>query len=107
MLIKTGMQAANTHNTQTNSKEEHTQITRQTVGRTRRTAKTKAHKVLPRDVQDIPYVRLTSILAGQHKRNCYSDSTAIWLQSLQLNSFLAMFLYLPVSKSSECLYVGA
>ena len=45
--IKTGMQAANTSNTQTNSKAAQTQITGQRDGRTRRTAKTKAHDILP------------------------------------------------------------
>ena len=38
------MQAANTYNTQTNSKAAQTQITRQTDGQTRRTAK---HKYTP------------------------------------------------------------
>ena len=46
-LIKTGMQAANTYNTQTNSKEAQTQITRQTGGQTRRTAKPQAHNKQP------------------------------------------------------------
>ena len=47
LQIKTGMQAANTYNTQTNSKAAQTQITRQTDGRTRRTAKTQAHDIQP------------------------------------------------------------
>ena len=41
------MQAANTHNTQTNSKAAQTQITRQTDGQTQRTAKTQAHNTQP------------------------------------------------------------
>ena len=47
LLIKTGMQAANTYNTQTNPKAAQTQITRQTDGQTRRTAKTQAHNTQP------------------------------------------------------------
>ena len=41
------MQAANTYNTQTNSKAAQTQITRQTDGQTQRTAKTQAHNTQP------------------------------------------------------------
>ena len=73
------MQAANTYNTQTYSKAAQTQSTRQTDGRTRRTAKTKAHTLYNQKHEEtrLRWINADAPGGSLVKKCCYSVQTKV------------------------------